>query len=487
MHLNEHPDWVDRVLLAGPDDEPCLDLGRPVSRGALRESVGERQRALAGAGFVRGGTAALRLPPSPGLITVLLAVWRRGGQAVLLDHRLTDTEVGQALDLLHPQFLVSSAGHVPAALRHLPRTAAGGDPDDGGDGDDGVVAVSLPGGRPAGTDHVVVQLSSGSTGRPKAIARTSADLERELDCYAGLAAFPGRGDRVVLLSSMVHVLGLVGGLLNALHAGAELVLPERLTPAGILDAVARRDAPTTVIGVPFHAELLAGRAAPPRLPQLRRVLVAGELVRPGLPETFTERYGVPLGTMYGMTETGVIATDLSGAGRPWLEPVHGMEPSIADGELHLRRPESPYLGDTDPTRWSEGLLHTRDAASLDPDTGRIAIHGRRDSQVSIGGLKVDLNEVEQALNALPDVDEAVVLFTDGAIEAYVSGRDTGPERLRELLAERLAGYKLPRRMAVLPALPRTATGKLLRSAATLREHVTEHNKKNVAQHAAEHR
>jgi acyl-CoA synthetase (AMP-forming)/AMP-acid ligase II len=71
------------------------------------------------------------------------------------------------------------------------------------------------------------------------------------------------------------------------------------------------------------------------------------------------------------------------------------------------------------------------------------------------------------------VEEAVVLFTDGAIEAYVSGRDAGPERLRELLAERLAGYKLPRRMTVLPALPRTTTGKLLRSAATLREHAAD--------------
>jgi acyl-coenzyme A synthetase/AMP-(fatty) acid ligase len=442
LPLNDQSDWVDRVLLPEAGAQPCLDFGSPIDRAALRQSVAARRQVLGAAGVRRGGTVALRMPPSLDLITTLLAVWSGGGQAVLLDHRLTDAEVAAALELLHPQFLVT----------------AGGDP------------APLPGGRAATTDHVVVQLSSGSTGRSKAIGRTAADLERELDCYARLSEFPGRGERVVLLSSMVHVLGLVGGLLNALHAGAELVLPDRMTPVGILDAVGRRDAPTTVIGVPFHAELLAGRKAPPQLPQLRRMIVAGELVRPGVAEAFTERYGVPLGTMYGMTETGVIATDPSGREHPWLDPVHGMELSIADGELHIRMPESPYLGQTDPTRWSEGLLHTRDAASLDPATGRVAVHGRRDSQVSIGGLKVDLNEVEQALSALPDVEEAVVLFADGAIEAYVSGRDTGPERLRELLAERLAGYKLPRRMAVLPALPRTATGKLLRSAATLREH-----------------
>ncbi|MFC4033175.1 class I adenylate-forming enzyme family protein [Streptomyces polygonati] len=444
MPLNEQPDWVDRVLLPATGAQPCLDLGRPVDRAALLASVTARQQALGLAGMRRGGTAALRMPPSFDLITTLLAVWRGGGQALLLDHRLTDVEVASALAELRPQFLVTAG-------------------DEGG-------PRALPGGLPASTDHVVVQLSSGSTGRSKAIGRTAADLERELDCYARLPEFPGRGERVVLLSSMVHVLGLVGGLLNALGAGAELVLPDRMTPAGVLDAVGRRDAPTTVIGVPFHAELLAGRKAPPPLPQLRRMIVAGELVRPGVAEAFTERYGVPLGTMYGMTETGVIATDPSGREHPWLEPVHGMELSVSDGELHIRMPESPYLGRTDPTRWSQGLLHTRDAASLDPGTGRVAVHGRRDSQVSIGGLKVDLTEVEQTLSALPDVDEAVVLFTDGAIEAYVSGRDAGPERLRELLAQRLAAYKLPRRLAVLPALPRTATGKLLRSAATLREH-----------------
>ncbi|MEV6010468.1 class I adenylate-forming enzyme family protein [Streptomyces sp. NPDC051976] len=473
MPLNERTDWVDPVLLAGPDHEPCLDLGRPLHRGALRRLVEERQSALGAAGPLRGGTAALRLPPSLDLVTTLLAVWRGGGTAVLLDHRLTDAEVDVALGMLHPRVLLCSPAHAPAGLRDLPRTALGTAGAPGGGGED-VVAVALPDGRPAATDHVVVQLSSGSTGRPKAIARTAADLTRELACYAKLSAFPGPGERVVLLSSMVHVLGLVGGLLNALHSGAELVLPDRMTPAGILAAVGRRDAPTTVIGVPFHAELLAGRREPPALPQFRRMIVAGELVRPGVPEAFTERYGIPLGTMYGMTETGVIATDLSGLSRPWLEPVHGMELSLADGELHLALPESPYLGEPDPTRWSEGLLHTRDAASLDPATGRVAVHGRRDSQVSIGGLKVDLTEVEQTLAALPGVAEAVVLFTDGAIEAYVSGPDTGPEPLRERLAERLAGYKLPRRMVVLPALPRTATGKLSRSADTLREHASDH-------------
>jgi len=458
-------DWVDEQLLAGPDGEPCLRFGAPVSRGTLRALVAERQRQLAAAGLGEHGTVALRMPPSAEFVAVLLAVWRAGARAVLLDHRLTAVEVDRAVDRLHPRVLVELADGRPK-FTTLPATAA----------DLGAIAG------PAVVDHhALIQLSSGSTGPSKVIGRTAGDLLRELDCYARLPEFPTRGERTVLLSSTVHVLGLVGGLLHALHAGVELVVPQRMTPAGILTAIADGAAPTSVIGVPFHAELLAAVAAPPQLPQLRRMVVAGELVRAGLPAAFRERYGVPLGTMYGMTETGVIATDLTGRHHPALQPVHGLELSLDEGELHIARPRSPYLGLTDPTRWSDGLLHTRDAALLDTDTGRVTVLGRRDSQISIGGLKVDLNEVEQTLTGLPGVVEAVVVFADGAIEAYAATADGtshapserigAAEQLRELLGRELAGYKLPRRLHLMPQLPRTATGKLLRDVTALRRQV----------------
>jgi acyl-coenzyme A synthetase/AMP-(fatty) acid ligase len=433
--------WVDHYLLSGDPAEPCLHLGEPVNRQSLRRLVDSRQQQLAAVGLSAGGTVALRLPPSLDHVTTLLAAWRLGAQVALLDHRLTSAETERALHRLRPQYLIGPESVEP-----------------------------LTDGRRAASAHVLVQLSSGSTGPSKVIARTSADLVRELTCYQRLAHYPARGERIVLLASMVHVLGLVGGLLHSLHAGVQLVVPERLTPPGILAAVRAGPAPTTLLGVPFYAELLARVAQPPPTPQLVRMVVAGELVRPGLPAAFTARYGVPLGTMYGMTETGVIATDLTGRLHPAVEPVSGLRARIEDGELHLDQAESPYLGQTDPTRWSDGLLHTRDAARIDPGTGRITVLGRRDSQVSIGGLKVDLTEVEQTLAALPGVREAVVVFADGAIEAYAAVADGTPERLRERLAGELAGYKLPRRLGLVDALPRTATGKVLRDAAALRAH-----------------
>ncbi|WP_344442717.1 fatty acid--CoA ligase family protein [Kitasatospora nipponensis] len=456
---------MDHLLLAGPDDEECLRFGTPVDRTTLRALVAEQTERLRAAGLTTGGTAALRLAPSLGYTTALLACWRLGAQVLLLDHRLTDHEVGLALERLAPQVLVESAHRPAAALRGFTET----DP----------VPLARPGGRPAATDHALLQLSSGSTGPAKVIARTAADLLRELDCYRRLALFPEAGERVVLLSSVVHVLGLVGGLLNSLHARVPLTVPERMTPAGILAAIAEDDRPTTVIGVPFHAELLAGATAPPALPQLRRMIVAGELVRPALPAAFTARFKVPLGTMYGMTELGVIATDLDGSLHPQVEPVHGMELREDGGELHIAMADSPYPGLSDPTRWSNGWLHTRDAARVDPRHGRVTVLGRRDSQVSIGGLKVDLTEVEQTLAGLPEVREAVVVFENGAIEAYLATEPAaGPatadpavvrDAVRDALTRELASYKRPRQLSFLPALPRTATGKLVRDTTVLHD------------------
>jgi 3-hydroxy-4-methylanthranilate adenylyltransferase len=177
---------------------------------------------------------------------------------------------------------------------------------------------------------------------------------------------------------------------------------------------------------------------------------------------------VPLGNMWGMTEVGVIATDLFGEHRPSLRPAPGLEVREQDGQLLVSRPESPYVGLSDPTRWADGWLHTKDAGRVDPDTGLVTVLGRLDSQVSVGGLKVDLTEVEHALNEVPGVVGAVVLF-DSEITAYVQldGPATG-NGVEAALAERVAGYKRPRTLHVVEALPRTTTGKLVRDRTVLR-------------------
>jgi acyl-coenzyme A synthetase/AMP-(fatty) acid ligase len=228
--------------------------------------------------------------------------------------------------------------------------------------------------------------------------------------------------------------------------------------------------------VPFHIGLLTSVVDPPALPQLKRMTTGGELVPAATAAAFVDRYRVPLGNMWGMTEVGMIATDLSGEHRPALVPAPGLEVAEHEGELLIRRPETPYVGLSDPARWADGWLRTRDAGRVDQDTGLVTVLGRLDSQISVGGLKVDLTEVEATVGTVPGVAEAVVLYDD-VITAYV--RVTPPATaaatvaatvaaVEAVLAQRLAAYKRPRRLHVLDEMPRTTTGKLVRDRAVLR-------------------
>ncbi len=448
------PEWVDEVLLAGPADEVCLHLGEPVSRARLRQLVAERHRALADAGLRRGGSLALSLPPSLAFITNLLASWQIGAQTSLLDHRLTQYEVNLALKRLLPQVIVTAEHSTGAPLRAFAEVTE---------------RVSAYPGRPAATSHAVIQLSSGSTGPSKIIARDAASLVEEVRRYTQIDGVAREGERIVSLASMVHVLGLVGGLLYSLHARVNLTIPPRLTTGSILSTVAAGSQPTTVLGVPFHIELLASVLSPPPLPQFTGMTTGGELVRADVYQAFVDRYDVRLGNMYGMTEVGVIATDLFGLDRPAVRPAPGLTVREEGGELHVSLPASPYLGDQDPDRWSDGWLHTKDAGRVDRGTGLVWILGRRDSQVSVGGLKVDLTEVEHTLAAQPGVVAAVVTH-DQAIEAYLVLTDgTEVSAVERDIATRLAPYKRPRRLHVVKELPRTATGKLVRDRAVLRD------------------
>lgn len=446
--------WIDDILLEGDSRRTALHLGRPVSLAELRRLVAEEQERLRAAGLVPGGTLAVRMPPSLACIVAMLAGWRTGAQVALLDHRLTTYEVGKAIARLTPQLVVEPVEEATGRLRgYFELTTR---------------ITPLHGGRPAASPHALLQLSSGSTGPSKVIGRTVGSLLEELDRYSRLDGFPRRGERTVVLASVVHVLGLIGGLLHGLASGSEVVLPGTQTVDGILKAVAAGDEPTTVLGVPSQAALLTALQTPPRLPQLRRMIVGGELVRTDVWERFTRNYRADLGVMYGMTEVGVIATDLTGSTRPGLTPAPGMRVRVDDGQILLGLPATPYVGPSDPTRFVDGWLRTKDAGSIDEGTGLLTVHGRMDSQVSIGGLKVDLAEVEEALTAMPGVTDAVVVQGTG-IEAFVTVTDRAAfDGLPARLAARLAPYKRPRTLHDLPDIPRTVTGKPVRNAEILR-------------------
>jgi 3-hydroxy-4-methylanthranilate adenylyltransferase len=459
--------WVEDILLTGADGDICLaGEDYELRRDELRRRVRDLDARLVRSGVGPGSTVAVRVPPGPSYLEVVLAVWRRDACVLLVDHRLSEREVDEAVRLCRPRFLVRTTESGP------PPTFRG---------DHGISVDPVPHGLPADSTCHLVQLSSGSTGQPKIIGRSRDSISAELARFAELPGMVGTGETVLLLNSVAHSLGLIGGLLHALRVGATPVLPTRHRGRDILRLAAARRA-DAMFGVPFHYRMLGSTGNVARLPRLRLAVSGGDLLAGDVHDRFVERFGTPVGEAYGMTEVGIIAADLTGRHHPAVgPPAPGMEVRVVDGELWVRLDRSPYLsghgvdeaGRAAADRYADGWLRTFDACVADPVDGVLTIKGRLDAQVAVGGLKVNLAEVEDLLRAHPAVREVVAVHTD-AIEAYVEGRAhlAGSELMRWCRG-RIADFKVPRAIHVVDRLPRTATGKLVRAADAFRGRGTE--------------
>ncbi|MGQ0839518.1 class I adenylate-forming enzyme family protein [Actinokineospora sp.] len=442
--------WVDDLVLAGAPDrrDAVRFIGGEVSYARLRADVRGWSDKLSAAGAGPGVVVAVQIAPSVDYLTALLGALRLGAQVLLIDFRLTPAERAACLRGFRPRIALSAP-----ATGKLTAFQAARD----------VELTVDPEGRPAETEHCVVQFSSGSTGLPKVIGRTSGSIIEELDLFAGFHGWVRGGDVVLALNSLAHSFGLVGVVLHALRSGATVAFADRALPKD-LRAALTAFAPTAVSGVPAHFDLLAtlDRGV---LDGVRVCVSGGELMTEQTYTRFAERHRRTLGQSYGLTEVGMVAGDAFGVVGPavgWVSGNHRVR--VVDGQIEIAVAASPYLSAEAGDRYGEGWLRTGDRGTLD-ERGVLTPHGRNDSMAVVGGLKIDLTEIEQSLLALPEVDEAVVLITDGVISAFVgSSVGVGSDRLHQWCAERLAPYKIPRRFQVGPTLPRTTTGKLLRRA-----------------------
>jgi len=446
--------FVDALLGRAPAGDGAIELHRVMTYGELRDRIGGWSAKLESHGVRAGTTVALQVPPSITGIEILLALWRMDAQVLLFDYRLKPAETAEYAKLARPEMFVRAreGAELLAPFKE----------------ERDVVVEPAPDGGPARTAHALVQFTSGSTGRPKIIGRTRESLLAEVERWSALDGAIRSGDRVLVLSSPTHALGLVGGILQTLHAGARLVFSPGYQASDTLGALARSEA-TAIVGPPFHYKLLATVKGGERLPHLRFAISGGERLDADVHRRFEDKYGVPIGEAYGMTEVGIVAVDLGGRAFPSSgRPAPGIRVEARDGEIYVHLGRTPYLYSEDPAAFVDGWLRSYDRGEIDRERGTITITGRSDSLVIIGGLKVNLLEVEAALSLHERVGEVVVLHGEG-IEAYVGARgEIAPGELVQWCKERLANYKVPKRFFVCPALPRTTTGKLIRHLDTLR-------------------
>jgi long-chain acyl-CoA synthetase len=444
-----------------PDRVALRWAGRSLTYGRLDRLAGGFARFLHLHGVRPGDRVALTIDNRWTFPVALLGAWKVGATVAPLDPRLTGEERAAILRDLEP-----------AAVAHE------------------VVGDEADWPAPPGDAPALILYTSGSTGAPKGAVLSqraaAVGVASWIDPVMALTA----ADVVLAALPLSHSYGLNGALLAPLVAGAEVVLLERFSPEAVAAAV-RAHGVTVFPGVAtmFRRLLEAGRD----LEALRglRLAVAGAAPCPWpLVVQWRERTGVRILRGYGMTEVfrPISCRAREPDDRPDSvgRPVPGVEVRIVDdedrplgagsvGELLVRSPAvmDGYLGAPEETRavLQGGWFRTGDLASLSPD-GHVRIEGRKRERILRGGYSVFPPEVEAVLAAHPAVAEAAVVGVPDAdlgeeVVAYVVPRDGARLDADDLLAwcrARLAAFKAPREVRVVAALPRSATGKVLKSA-----------------------
>jgi o-succinylbenzoate---CoA ligase len=286
-------------------------------------------------------------------------------------------------------------------------------------------------GPPSAPDVALIVHTSGTTGAPRPVELTYDNvLANALGCAVALGH--DTRERWLCPLPLSHVGGLMVLLRSAIYG-----------TTAVLDAPQRDDV-TIASMVPTQlARLIDADAKPGR--DLRVVMLGGAAADPRLLDA-----GWPAVTTYGMTQTcSAVAVD----GRP----LPNVRIEIADDDEILVSGPSVAGG---------GVLHTGDLGRF--ADGRLVVTGRKSDTIVTGGENVAPTEVESALLEHPAVAEAGVFGRahpewGEAVTAHVVLRGAATEgELRGWCAQRLAGYKVPKAIVAVDALPRTASGKLLR-------------------------
>ena len=310
----------------------------------------------------------------------------------------------------------------------------------------------------------IVKLTSGSTGTPRPIAFTDAEMMADgRHICEGMDIRPD--DVNFGLIPFGHSYGLGNLVMPLLIQGTAVVCGAAAFPHAMAEAIARWR-PTVFPAVPALIRALAVSAVPPaQLASLRTVISAGAPLAPEVAEAFQAKFARAVHSFYGSSETGGITYDETGdaarTGRSVGKPLPGVRLVPARGGRFAVESEAVFtLGNRRRSAAGYGVHLPPDIGAITRD-GELVLLGRAGRFVKIAGRRLNLAEVEQTLKQLPAVRDAFVIAhaeRADALAAAVS-TDQPAETIRSALRERLASWKIPKKIVTLPAFPLTARGK----------------------------
>jgi len=435
-------DWLSQRSQSCPDRTALVADGAQMTYAELEAEATWVARRLAAHGVRRGSTAALTMHPRREQVVLMHALMKVGAALLPLGPRLTPEEreaivsaVDPIIDLDDPGQLTQTEADMPLLGEH--------------DMDDVCCRV----------------LTSGSTSTPRPIPLSYGNfLWNAVGSGFNIGVLPE--DRWLCCVPPSHIAGL-GIVMRSVIYGTAAVVHDGFDVDRVGEAL-ERDGITQVSLVATMLTRLLDAGVDLSGP--RAILVGGGPVPEGPLEEALAK-GATVVQTYGLTETCSQVTTLApadakrklgSAGRPLLTT----HLRIQEGEILVQGP-TVAPGSADPDGW----LHTGDLGHIDEE-GFLYVDDRIDDMIVTGGENVVPSEVEEVLLRHPEVSEAAVIGREDpewqqAVTAVVvleNGSQATPDELRRHCAESLAGFKVPKRVELASALPRTPSGKLMRRA-----------------------
>ncbi len=435
-------DWLAQRSQSCPERTALVADGTEVTYAELEAEATWVARRLIAHGVRRGSTVAMTMHPRREQVVMVHALMKVGAVLLPLGPRLSAEERAAVILNEEPAVDLDDAGELTQTEADLPLL---------GEHDMDDVA-----------SHV---MTSGSTGAPEPIGLTYGNF-----LWSAVASAFNIGvepeDRWLCCLPLSHISGL-GIVMRSVIYGTAAVVHDGFDVDRVAESLERDQITVVSLVATMLTRLLDAGAD---LSGPRALLIGGGPVPEDPLEEALGR-GATVVQTYGLTETCSQVTTLApadarrklgSAGRPLLTT----HLRIQDGEILVQGPTvAPGRADAD------GWLHTGDLGRIDEE-GFLYVEDRMDDLIVTGGENVVPAEVEKVLLRHPEVADAAVVGREDpewqqAVTAIVvlrDGSEVSPDELRRHCAESLAGFKVPKRVELAAALPRTPSGKLMRRA-----------------------
>jgi O-succinylbenzoic acid--CoA ligase len=435
-------DWLSQRSQSCPDRTALVADGAEMTYAELEAEATWVARRLAAHGVRRGSTAALTMHPRREQVVLMHALMKLGAALLPLGPRLTAAERAAIVNAEEPIIDLDDPGQLTQTEADMPLLGEH-------DMDDVCCRV----------------LTSGSTGAPRPIPLSYGNfLWNAVGSGFNIGVQPE--DRWLCCVPLSHIAGL-GIVMRSVIYGTAAVLHDGFDVDRVAAALEEDRITVTSLVTTMLTRLLDAGVD---LSGPRAILVGGGPV-PEEPLEEAIAKGATVVQTYGLTETCSQVTTLApadaqrklgSAGRPLLTT----HLRIREGEILVQGPTvAPGSADAD------GWLHTGDLGHIDEE-GFLYVSDRIDDMIVSGGENIVPSEVEEVLMRHPHVAEAAVIGREDpewqqavtAVVVLANGAEVSPDELRRHCAESLAGFKVPKRVELASALPRTPSGKLMRRA-----------------------